>query len=53
MISPKMLDVAAKLLELILDIVGQETAQALLTEAARRRQNAIADQAEAAKFRTP
>jgi hypothetical protein len=42
--------VVAWLVERLLDLVGYEAAAATLTEAAIRRQNAIADTAEAAKF---
>lgn len=48
-----LLDLARKLLGLVLDIVPKETAMQLLTEEAIRRQNAIADAAEAAKFGGP
>lgn len=44
------LDIARKLLDLVLDLVPHEQASQLLTEAAIKRQNAAADLAEAAKF---
>lgn len=44
------LDIVRKLVSLILDLVPKEVAQHVLTEEAVRRQNAIADAAELAKF---
>lgn len=44
------INVVRKLVGLILDIVPKDVAQQLLTEEAIRRQNAIADGAEVAKF---
>lgn len=42
-------EIALKLLGLVLDLVPRDVAEKLLTEEAIRRQNAIADAAEAAK----
>lgn len=47
------LDIVVKLLGLILDLVPHTVAQELLTKEAIKRQNAIADAAEAAKFGSP
>lgn len=47
------LDIVAKLLGLVLDIVPHTVAQELLTKEAIKRQNAIADMAEVAKFGPP
>ncbi len=47
------IDIARKLIGLILDIVPKEVAEQLLTDEAVRRQNAIADGAEWAKFSAP
>jgi len=44
------LDIARRLLDLVLDLVPHEEASKLLTEAAIKRQNAAADLAEIAKF---
>lgn len=44
------LDVAIKLLDLVLQLVPHAVATKLLDEAAVRRQNTIADAAELAKF---
>lgn len=44
------IDLVRKLVGLILDLVPKDVAQQLLTEEAIRRQNAIADAAEYAKF---
>lgn len=44
------LEIARKLLDLVLDLVPHEQAAALLTEQAVKRQNAIVDAAELAKF---
>ncbi len=43
-------DVAVRLLKLVLDLVPLTVATQLLTDEAVRRQNAIANAAEAAKF---
>lgn len=43
-------DLVRKLLALVLDLVPKDVASQLLTEEAIRRQNAIADGAEAVKF---
>lgn len=45
------LDLVRKLLSVILDLVPKDVASQLLTEEAIKRQNAIADAAEAVKFR--
>lgn len=44
------LDIARKLLGIVLDLVPEEHARELLTEEAVKRQNAVADAAELAKF---
>ncbi len=44
------IDAARKVVDLLLDLVPKEVAEQLLTDAAVRRQNAIADAAEVAKF---
>lgn len=44
------IDIVRKLLGLILDLVPHTVASQLLTDEAVRRQNAIADAVEAAKF---
>lgn len=50
MTPESVIDLARKLLALVLDLVPHEVANQLLTDEAVRRQNAIADAAEAAKF---
>lgn len=47
------IDIARKLIGLVLDIVPKEVADQLLTDEAVRRQNALADGAEFAKFGDP
>ncbi len=47
------IDIARKLIALVLDIVPKEVADQLLTDEAVKRQNAIADGAEWAKFSAP
>ncbi len=42
--------VAAKLIEIVLDLVGHDKANDLLSDAAVKRENALADLAEKAKF---
>ena len=44
------IEVVMRLLGLVLDLVPREVAEDLLSKEAIRRQNAIADAAEAAKF---
>lgn len=44
------IDTARRLIDVVLDLVPKEVATQLLTDAAVRRGNAIADAAEVAKF---
>lgn len=44
------LDIARRLIALVLELVPKDVAEELLSEQAVRRQNAIADAAELAKF---
>lgn len=46
----EVIDTARRLVDLVLDIVPEEVAKQLLTDAAVKRANRIADLAEAAKF---
>lgn len=47
---PAAIDVVRKLVSAILDLVPEEQAAQMLTEEAVKRQNAVADAAELAKF---
>jgi hypothetical protein len=47
---PTAIDIARKLVGVVLDLVGKTVAEELLTDEAIKRQNAIADAVEKEKF---